>query len=107
MKYLIIIQRIGDVRTGKGVLIWPDGSKYEGYFKNNKANGRGRLIHANGEVYEGEWLDDKANGTGVHTHLDGATYSGEWKNDLQHGHGKFICVLYRNFIIFNNILTFF
>jgi hypothetical protein len=29
-----------------GVLIWPDGSIYEGWWKNNRANGLGRLIHA-------------------------------------------------------------
>ncbi len=69
------------------MLLWPDGSKYEGYFKNNMAHGRGRLIHANGEVYEGEWLNDKANGYGAHTHLDGATYTGDWLDDLQHGKG--------------------
>ena len=46
----------------KGVITWPDGSKFEGMFRNNKANGRGRLLHANGEVYEGNWIDDKTNG---------------------------------------------
>jgi len=34
---------------------WSDGSKFEGYFKRNKANGRGRLVNANGEIYEGDW----------------------------------------------------
>jgi hypothetical protein len=27
------------IREGKGKLIWPDGSIYEGYFHDNKANG--------------------------------------------------------------------
>ena len=39
-----------DIRDGRGVQIWLDGSRYEGYWKNNKANGRGRLIHADGDV---------------------------------------------------------
>lgn len=51
-----------DVRDGRGVQIWLDGSRYEGYWRENKANGRGRLIHADGDVYEGEWKDDKAHG---------------------------------------------
>jgi len=34
-------------------MLWPDGSKYEGMWKNGKANGRGRMTHANGDVYEG------------------------------------------------------
>ncbi|KAL4444491.1 hypothetical protein ABPG74_016784 [Tetrahymena malaccensis] len=78
---------IGDVRYGKGIMTWQDGSKFEGYFKNSKANGRGRLVHANGEIYEGDWKDDKAHGYGVYTHLDGATYEGTWINDLQEGDG--------------------
>lgn len=49
-------------REGRGVQIWPDGSIYEGYWKNDKANGRGRLIHADGDVYLGEWVEDKAEG---------------------------------------------
>lgn len=46
-------------RDGRGVQIWADGSIYEGYWKNDRANGRGRLIHSDGDVYEGEWVDDK------------------------------------------------
>lgn len=74
-------------RCGKGSQIWPDGSKYDGYWKNDMANGRGRLIHADGNVYEGEWIDDKTNGYGVYTHIDGTRYAGNWYNDLQNGFG--------------------
>ncbi len=49
-------------RDGVGIQLWPDGSKYEGLWKKDKANGKGRMTHANGDVYEGEWKDDKANG---------------------------------------------
>jgi hypothetical protein len=48
--------------------IWPDGSMYEGYWKNGKANGKGRLIHADGDVYVGLWKDDKADGFGIYSH---------------------------------------
>ena len=44
--------------------MWNDGSKYEGFWKNDMANEKGRLLHADGDVYEGEWLDDKAHGKG-------------------------------------------
>jgi hypothetical protein len=74
-------------RHGKGVQIWNDGSKYEGYWRRDKANGKGRLIHADGDMYEGEWIDDKAHGKGVYLHTDGAKYVGEWKEDKQHGKG--------------------
>ena len=76
-----------DVRDGRGFQIWPDGSLYEGFWMNNKANGRGRLIHADGDVYEGEWKDDKAHGYGVYMHADGARYEGYWSEDKQHGRG--------------------
>ena len=62
------------IRQGQGIQIWPDGSLYEGYWADNKANGRGRLIHADGDVYDGEWRDDKAHGKGIYSHLDGAKY---------------------------------
>ena len=74
-------------KCGKGVFIWEDGSKYSGYWKNDKANGRGRLIHNDGDVYEGEWLNDKAHGKGKYIHLNRATYEGDWVEDLQHGFG--------------------
>lgn len=54
-----------NTKDGQGIQIWPDGSQYEGYWKNNKANGKGRLIHGDGDVYEGDWVDDKAHGQGV------------------------------------------
>ncbi len=53
-----------NIRSGKGLQIWKDGSIYEGWWENNKANGRGRLIHAECDIYEGNWLDDKADGYG-------------------------------------------
>jgi hypothetical protein len=28
-----------DIRDGRGIQIWLDGSRYEGYWRNNKANG--------------------------------------------------------------------
>lgn len=40
------------LRWGRGTQSWPDGSKYEGYWKNDMANGKGRLIHSDGGVYE-------------------------------------------------------
>ena len=41
------------MRHGRGILKWSDGSKFEGNWKDDKANGKGRLIHADGDLYEG------------------------------------------------------
>ena len=68
-------------KDGRGIQLWVDGSVYEGYWMNDKANGRGRLIHADGDVYDGEWKEDKAHGEGKYHHTDGAKYEGEWYED--------------------------
>ena len=70
--YIICRNLHSSFRDGRGKQIWPDGSLYEGFWKNDKANGKGRLIHSDGDVYEGDWVNDKAEGTGVYTHMDGA-----------------------------------
>ena len=75
-------------RHGRGIQVWLDGSKYEGYWKNDKANFKGILLHADGDLYDGEWVDDKAHGYGIYTHTDGAKYQGQWKEDKQDGLGK-------------------
>lgn len=42
-------------KYGPGVEYWPDGSRYEGEFINDKATGKGRYWHANGDFYEGDF----------------------------------------------------
>ena len=41
------------MKHGFGTNIWPDGSKYEGYYKDNKEHGQGILYDINGDMYEG------------------------------------------------------
>lgn len=72
---------------GLGIIIYPDGSKYQGMTKNGKFEGKGRMIHANGDIYQGEWKDNKANGQGVFIDQEGSMYDGEWLNDMYHGKG--------------------
>ena len=74
-------------RHGRGIQIWADGSRYEGYWKNDQANLKGKLYHFDGDIYEGEWFNDKADGFGLYLHKDGAKYEGYWKDDKQHGKG--------------------
>ena len=38
------------MRDGKGNQEWPDGAKYEGDWKENKACGKGRFWHVDGDI---------------------------------------------------------
>ena len=80
-------QKSKEIRHGRGIQVWIDGSRYEGYWINNKTNKKGKLIHFGGDIYEGDWKDDKVEGHGVYYHMDGSKYDGEWKDDKQHGRG--------------------
>lgn len=73
---------------GMGVYDWPDGTKYEGSFKNNKIEGKGIWLWPNGDKYEGQFLDGKYNGFGVLQYKDGTKYQGEFRDDEFDGIGK-------------------
>ena len=47
---------------------WADGSSYQGYWRDDKANGSGKFTHTNGATYNGTWIDDNADGYGVFIH---------------------------------------
>ncbi len=68
----------------KKTYIYPDGSKYEGEWKNDKRHGRGVLTRPDGMRYEGEWADGKPNGKGILTSPNGEIKGGMWVK------GKFI-----------------
>ena len=74
-------------KTGEGVFIWEDGSRYVGYWLQNMANGKGTLYYADGDVYIGDWVNDKAHGCGKYLYPNGTVYEGEWLEDKQHGYG--------------------
>ena len=50
---------------GKGVMVWPDQSKYEGEFKNGKIEGKGKKEFSNGNRFIGDWKNDVMHGSGV------------------------------------------
>eukprot|EP00930_Biecheleria_cincta_P036192 TRINITY_DN24830_c0_g2_i1.p1 TRINITY_DN24830_c0_g2~~TRINITY_DN24830_c0_g2_i1.p1 ORF type:complete len:397 (-),score=49.90 TRINITY_DN24830_c0_g2_i1:454-1644(-) len=80
-------QWLGIQRHGRGTLVRPDGSYYEGEFRYGMAHGRGKLNVINGESYDGEWVQDRAEGFGKYTHEDGSFYEGQWNEDEKHGQG--------------------
>lgn len=72
---------------GYGVMLWPDGSRYDGMFKDGKITGTGRFIRSNGDVYQGNLENFKANGYGIYKQAGAIIYKGNWKDDRQHGKG--------------------
>mmetsp|Transcript_68697 Transcript_68697/g.128167 ORF Transcript_68697/g.128167 Transcript_68697/m.128167 type:complete len:409 (+) Transcript_68697:145-1371(+) len=60
---------------------WQDGEKHEG-----------TLIYPNGDKYAGQFKDDMRHGEGsYYTHRDGSHYTGQWFRNDKHGQGSFIC----------------
>ncbi|CAE7302309.1 Rsph1 [Symbiodinium sp. CCMP2592] len=47
---------------GYNYKVFPDGSRYEGQWKDGLKHGKGRFIYPDGDVYDGEWQDGKAHG---------------------------------------------
>ena len=41
------------IRNGPGIYCWPDGSRYQGMFKDDKLHGQGRIKNAEGKTFEG------------------------------------------------------
>lgn len=76
-----------DVRIGKGIQFYSDGSFYEGYFQNNSAHRKGRLIFQDADMYVGQLIENSMSGTGTYYKKDGSKYVGNFLEDLPHGDG--------------------
>jgi len=69
----------GDCKNGKGTYTWPNGDKYIGNWKDDKADGKGTIIWANDDKYVGEFKDNDRTGQGTFTRSDGSQYSGKFE----------------------------
>ena len=78
-----------DKANGRGTLTFPDGSKYVGEFKDNKRNGQGTYTFPSGEKYVGGYRDGKRNGQGTLTLANGEKYVGEYRDGNAHGRGTY------------------
>ena len=63
---------------GKGVQIFPDGTRFEGMWEHGYAKGFGTCVYSNGDVYEGMWDNSKHHGHGKLTKASGHSYVGDW-----------------------------
>lgn len=73
--------------NGLGILIFPNGDKYVGEFKDGIRNGQGTYTFSNGGKYVGEFKEGLPNGQGTFTFPSGDKYVGEFKDGLYDGQG--------------------
>ena len=76
-----------DFKEGWGMQVEPDGSLYQGFWKNGMYDGPGRLIKTDSSVYEGYWKKNIKHGKGIETFKDGATYDGDFLEGNKTGFG--------------------
>ena len=80
----------GDCQHGFGIMVWPDGTRYEGQWKGGRFHGQGMAWRLDGEwIYEGDFVNGMPHGVG--REVDGVVeYRGVFKNGLRHGSGVLI-----------------
>ncbi|WP_375469681.1 MORN repeat-containing protein [uncultured Nostoc sp.] len=79
---------------GKGVMIFKNGSRYDGEFKNNQRNGCGIFFYPSRSSsykynYVGQFVNDKFEGLGKMRWKDGNEYRGNFKAGTCEGQGIF------------------
>jgi len=72
-----------------GTFISPNGQKYVGEYRDNKANGLGTINFPSGQKYVGEFRDDKIHGQGTFTFPSGQKYVGEYRDGKRNGQGTY------------------
>lgn len=77
----------GKKDDASSLLMFPNGEKYEGEFRNGLCHGWGVYYYANGDKYEGEFDNGLKHGRGTFTHKNGDKYIGEFVNDMMTGKG--------------------
>lgn len=80
----------GMVLNGPGTAYLPDGSFYDGEFKQGLFSGQGSLVWNNGESYIGEFRFGQMHGKGYYASAMGFSYEGEFANGLWQGRGEYI-----------------
>lgn len=73
--------------SGKGIFRWPNGSKYDGHWRDGRRNGFGKLEASDGFFYDGSWVDNAMEGKGFARYPNGQEYDGMWLNGKRDGRG--------------------
>jgi hypothetical protein len=65
-RYYGQLRKGSEVKEGRGVMVFTDGSLYEGFWKNNKQSGKGRMIYKVDAIYQGNWKSGNHHGLGIY-----------------------------------------
>lgn len=77
------------VRDGQGTFICGP-EKYVGTWVSDRIQGKGEYSFSSGATYSGDFQDGMMHGDGVYTFPDGATYTGQWVANKMHGQGTYV-----------------
>jgi hypothetical protein len=87
-----VIQYRDIKRHGRGSMVYPNGDKFIGQWKNNHKEGYGIYIEVRGNKYYGSWRQSKKNGFGYLIYNDGTCFEGDFNNDIKSGKGTMYLV---------------
>lgn len=65
--------------NGLGKFTWPDGSRYEGEYKDDLKHGFGTFFWADHKKWTGFWIFGMMQGIGTLV-IKGSSFKGEWDN---------------------------
>ena len=79
---------------GKGTMVFKDGDRYIGEWKDGKQHGPGELQSASGNVYKGSFHEGLRQGHGKQVFgVGGSMFEGEWRAGDPHGTGSMVHML--------------
>lgn len=68
-------------KVGFGILKWPNGVIFKGFFVKDHIKGWGIVIYNNKDIFKGKFSNDKAKGFGIYKYNNGKIQIGYWNND--------------------------
>eukprot|EP00826_Nyctotherus_ovalis_P011408 TRINITY_DN12973_c0_g3_i1.p2 TRINITY_DN12973_c0_g3~~TRINITY_DN12973_c0_g3_i1.p2 ORF type:complete len:127 (+),score=25.89 TRINITY_DN12973_c0_g3_i1:360-740(+) len=74
-------------REYKGVILYADGSIFDGNIHNNQPNGKGRKFFSDHSYYVGAFVNGEIHGKGKMSSPTGTIYDGDWVKGLKEGEG--------------------
>ncbi|MGD1857072.1 MAG: pentapeptide repeat-containing protein [Leptolyngbyaceae cyanobacterium] len=80
----------GQPASGRGTMVYANGNRYDGNYRNGQRNGCGTFAFANGRRYVGEFKDDLFSGRGMWEFANGDRYIGDFEFNRCNGEGVFL-----------------